>query len=298
MTEVQITTEDLDPETVGDVEHVTVPRALEDSDPIADVEANKPKNRARVGSVRPSAMLYTQGIGSTVDLPHLSVMPHGLDDWDRIYAAQARWRRRPSSSRGCCDVVRAHLGKPCRSSASRRGRPRRSGRQQSRDGPGHPRTGLPAVAAVHRLRRCSARSPRATASSTGTPTRIGPTRREFIHRGCTGWAGAGGKACDAQGVGTAPAVPARYLIACAKGHLDEFPYVAWVHRGEPCLQAASTAPLRMREWKSNIGPDVQIMCMACNATRGMLEATAPEADTKLPTLPRPSPAPRRLLQVR
>jgi len=46
-------------------------------DPIADVETNKPKNRARVGSVRPSALLYTNGVGATVDLPHLAVMPHG-----------------------------------------------------------------------------------------------------------------------------------------------------------------------------------------------------------------------------
>jgi hypothetical protein len=30
-----------------------------DLDVIADVETKKPKNRARVGSLRPSAMLYT-----------------------------------------------------------------------------------------------------------------------------------------------------------------------------------------------------------------------------------------------
>ena len=40
--------------------------------------------------------------------------------------------------------------------------------------------------------------------------------------------------------------------------------------------------LRMREWKSNIGPDVQIMCLSATARRGMLEATGPKAAEKLP----------------
>jgi hypothetical protein len=38
----------------------------------------------------------------------------------------------------------------------------------------------------------------------------------------------------------------------------------------------------MREWRSNIGPDVQIICMACDARRGILEATGRDAADKLP----------------
>ena len=34
-----------------------------------------------VGEVRPSQLLYTYGIGSIVDLPSLSVIVMGLDDW-------------------------------------------------------------------------------------------------------------------------------------------------------------------------------------------------------------------------
>jgi len=33
------------------------------------------------------------------------------------------------------------------------------------------------------------------------------------------------------------AMPARYLLACADGHLDEFPYDLWVHRWKPCAHA-------------------------------------------------------------
>jgi hypothetical protein len=67
---------------------------LKELDPIADVEAKVTKNGSKVGSVRPSALLYTSGIGATVDLPHLSVMPHGLDAWQRYYDRRAGGRCR------------------------------------------------------------------------------------------------------------------------------------------------------------------------------------------------------------
>src|SRR5437867_11623923 len=35
----------------------------------------------KVGDLRPSQMLYTFGVGSIVELPNLSVMIMGLDDW-------------------------------------------------------------------------------------------------------------------------------------------------------------------------------------------------------------------------
>ncbi|HEY7712019.1 MAG TPA: hypothetical protein VIG57_18540, partial [Candidatus Entotheonella sp.] len=38
-------------------------------------------SRARIGELRPSQLLFTFGVGAIVDLPHLSVMVMGLDDW-------------------------------------------------------------------------------------------------------------------------------------------------------------------------------------------------------------------------
>jgi hypothetical protein len=37
--------------------------------------------RRRVGSVRPSHLMFTSGVGSLVDLPNFSVLVKGLDDW-------------------------------------------------------------------------------------------------------------------------------------------------------------------------------------------------------------------------
>ena len=41
----------------------------------------KNANRCKVGELRPSQVLTTFGIGSIVDLPNLSVMVMGLEDW-------------------------------------------------------------------------------------------------------------------------------------------------------------------------------------------------------------------------
>ena len=59
-------------------------------------------NPTRVGDIRPSQLLYTYGVGAILDLPHISVIVTGLEDWpadpqyappiieDRLLAA-VRW---------------------------------------------------------------------------------------------------------------------------------------------------------------------------------------------------------------
>ena len=60
--------------------------------PLGDAEQAQAKqakhNRAKVGSGRPSSLLYTYGPGAIMDLPQFTIMPTGLDDWDQV------WRRR------------------------------------------------------------------------------------------------------------------------------------------------------------------------------------------------------------
>lgn len=246
-------------------------------DPISDVEANKPRNRSRVGSIRPSAMLYTNGVGATVDLPHLSVMPHGLDAWEPIYA------RRPGpveviAEPRLLELVRAHLG----SQVAELRKPPWAPEEKGHAGGEAIDLGIPARIFPQWL-RCTGCNLLAPVSyelfKYVNVNRFRPDQAEFVHETCSGW----GKSDKQKSrkLRNQPAVPARYLIACANAHLDEFPYERWVHRGKPCAKA-KIPQLRMREWKSNIGPDVQIMCIPCGATRGMLEATGPKAVDKLP----------------
>ena len=41
------------------------------------------------------------------------------------------------------------------------------------------------------------------------------------------------KAGNCAGNGKAPAYPARFMVACAEGHLDDFPWHRWVHPDVP-----------------------------------------------------------------
>jgi len=43
--------------------------------------SNSMSNKRKVGDIRPSQLLFTFGVGAIVDLPNLSVMVMGLDDW-------------------------------------------------------------------------------------------------------------------------------------------------------------------------------------------------------------------------
>jgi len=242
-------------------------------DPIADVEAKTSKNYARVGSLRPSAMLYTNGIGATVDLPHFAVMPSGIDAWERVYA------RRPGGAETIVEprlleLTRGHLG----SQVAELRKPLWAPEEKGWSAGSAIDLGIPCRIFPQWL-RCTGCGLLAPVSHERfvykNVNRYRPDRAEFMHENCKGFEGK-------KKAFKAVALPARYLIACVNGHLDEFPYDAWVHRGASCPSGSPFPTLRMREWKSNIGPDVQIHCLACQQSRGMLEAVGPKAEEKLP----------------
>jgi hypothetical protein len=249
-----------------------VAEAADVLDPIADVEAKTSKNYSRVGSIRPSAMLYTNGIGATVDLPHFAVMPSGIDAWERVY------NRRPGGADTIAEprlleLVKGHLG----GQVTQLRKPPWAPEEKGWAAGSAIDLGIPSRIFPQWLRctGCGLLSPVSHERFTyRNVVKYRPDRAEFRHESCRGFEG-NKKAFKAV------ALPARYMIACVDGHLDEFPYDAWVHRGGSCPKGAFP-PLRMREWKSNIGPDVQIRCLACEQSRGMLEAVGPKAVEKLP----------------
>src|SRR3984893_15834583 len=54
--------------------------------------AKAPKKYA-VGEVRPTQLLLTYGVGSIIDLPHISALVMGLDDWDTANALETNEER-------------------------------------------------------------------------------------------------------------------------------------------------------------------------------------------------------------
>jgi hypothetical protein len=251
------------------------PVMLEDTqtlDPLADAEEANAKNRAKVGTARPSSLLYTYGPGSIMDLPNFSVMPAGLDDWEPI------WRCRSQipviAEPRLLDVVRLHLGPQVDSLRPYPWQPSRGfGTQEGSD------LGIPARVFPQWL-RCTGCDylgplPRFTYENTH-PFR--PDRAEFTHTGCPGRSG------QSFGKRKSSAVPTPHLLTCTNGHLDEFPYALWVHNGLPCpnTDPGVIPDLKMRD--ANLGKSVgsTISCGACGAKRGMAEAQGEVGKQKLP----------------
>jgi len=246
--------------------------ASEQLDPLGDVEAGVVKNRARVGSARPSSLLYTYGPGAIMDLPGFAVMPAGLDDWEPI------WRRReyvPTILEPrLLNVLRLHLGPQVDALRPFPWQPKQG--VMSKEGAD---LGIPARVFPQwfRCTGCDYLGPLPRFSYTNThPFR--PDLAQFGHANCPG---RGGKRAGTSKRKPVAAVPAQHLLTCTNGHLDEFPYTLWVHRGGKCPKA-ELPDLKMRD--ANVGKSVgsTILCASCGASRGMAEAQGAVGRDKLP----------------
>ncbi|HEY9314286.1 DUF1998 domain-containing protein [Williamsia sp.] len=244
-------------------------------DPMGDAETLEKdgarKNFAKVGSARPSSLLYTYGPGSIMDLPHFTIMPSGLDDWDRV------WKRRGGiptvHAPRLLEVVRVMLGSQVGELRPFPWEPKPTiFSQEGRD------LGVPARVFPQWMRctGCDRLAPISVFDYTNTK----PFRTDdaiFEHSPCHGRRGRVAK----KGSTRRPVVPARYLLACVKGHLDEFPYDWWVHEGSACAKA-DVPVLKMRERAGGKGASAVIVCESCNATRPMNEAQGDAGRAKLP----------------
>jgi hypothetical protein len=242
-------------------------------DPLGDAEEGAAKNRAKVGSARPSSLLYTYGPGSIMDLPGFSVMPAGLDDWEPI------WKRRQHVltiiEPRLLNVVRLHLGEQVDALRPFPWQPKPTAFSQEGVDLGVPARVFPQW---FRCTGCDYLGPLSRFTYTNThPFR--PDLAQFTHQNCPGRGKhrAGTKTKRRE----SPAVPAQHLLTCTDGHLDEFPYSLWVHRGGRCSKA-ELPDLKMRD--ANVGKSVgsMIICASCGATRGMAEAQGGVGRDKLP----------------
>lgn len=241
-----------------------------DLDPLGDAAAAHVKNRAKVGSARPSSLLFTYGPGSVMDLPGFSVMPAGLDDWERI------WKRRESIPTivepRLLDVVRLHLGNQVDSLRPYPWQPKQGANAKEGSDLGVPARVFPQWL---RCTGCDLLGPLSRFHYENThPYR--PDKAQFVHRKCPGR----GKSTG-NGSRERQAVPAPHLLTCTNGHLDEFPYSLWVHRGRTC-SVVENPELKMRDASVGKSSGARIECSSCGLSRGMAEAQGASGREKLP----------------
>ncbi|MFK4693650.1 DrmB family protein [Streptomyces pristinaespiralis] len=219
----------------------------------------------RVGAVRPSHLMYTAGIGSLVDLPNFSVLVRGIDSWSysgvtdydidepRLRAAVNRTLQR--YGRGEIEQLRAA--------------PWLEGADSDPKGWAAQGIGVP-VTPFPQWLRCTACNVLAAVDS-GEFAYVNPNPRtpheaKFVH--------------DCKR-GKPLAVAARFTLVCTDGHLDEFPYTAYVHHGQICGKTPRPK-LRMKDHGGNQAANVTIECVACGTKRNIREAMGDRGRRNLP----------------
>ncbi|MFN2134350.1 MAG: DrmB family protein [Candidatus Promineifilaceae bacterium] len=214
----------------------------------------------RVGEVRPSQLLYTYGVGAIVDLPKLSVIITGLEDWqvNPEYYETIVEDRLLTAVRFDLPEVKKLLAPPIVPDTGAPVDPFESAA----------RVGVP-VATFPRWMVCPSCRLLAPLSSGLFELKANPVfpdRTAYIHKTCN-------KAKKPQ------VVPARFLAACEQGHLDDFPWYEFLHRGNDCEGYL----LRLIEYgASGEARDLEVRCDTCGERRRLSEAFGEENRRHMP----------------
>lgn len=214
----------------------------------------------RVGEIRPSQLMFTYGIGAIIDLPKFSVIVTGLEDWPQKpeYMQPIVENRLLRAVRYRLPQVSKLLSPP---TAPDSGMPVDPFEEAAR-------IGVP-VATFPRWMVCPfcrLLAPLKSGLFTLKEHPYHPERTAYRHETCS--------------KGNHPEVmPARFLATCENGHLDDFPWIEFVHQGEPC-----EAPrLRLIEYgPSGEARDLEVRCESCGKRRRLSDAFGRENRERLP----------------
>ena len=220
------------------------------------------KQFREVGSVRPSHLMFTGGIGSIIDLPNFSVLVGGLNDWEPQYRDDPREVHEPR----LLEALRRNRSVG-RSLGQLRLVPVTG--EDERTPIGVPVRPFPSW---FRCTACNRLAPLHD-PSVEYVNRIQdrPDKAVFEHKNCP----RGGRRKQPR------LVPARFVLVCRQGHLDDFPYSEFVHRGAPC-PSADHPMLVMNDRAGNRAVNVKIECLSCGQDRNLRDAMGERGRANLP----------------
>ena len=70
----------------------------------------------------------------------------------------------------------------------------------------------------------------------------------------------------------------RFIVVCASGHMDDFPYDWWVHNGNSCPSGVTSPRIRMVNIYNRTDIDsLRLECTECKATRSMVQVFSTNA---------------------
>lgn len=198
---------------------------------------------AAVGEVRPSQLMFSFGVGATLDLPGFSALVLGLDSWEKDLCP-------PVSEPRLLAAVQRVVNTPVKEL--------RLAPVQD-DGEVHPARGVPVVPFPRWMycTQCHLMAPLEDGIFEKREDRGKPVR--FVHTHCP----------NARNPQYPPnALPIRFLFACAAGHLSDIPWIEFVHDGHSCKDPR----LYMHEYSvTGDVSDIKIVCNTCNAQKNLVE---------------------------
>jgi hypothetical protein len=220
-------------------------------------------NNIKVGELNPSQLLYTYGIGAIVDLPHLSAIVSGLDDWpvDPSYVREIQEDR-------LLAAIKNELGHQVQRLLSLPFVPEETSRPNPFDREAH--IGVPVSTFPQWMvcPACQILAPIQSELFELKPDYCHPDRTHYEHVNC-------------QRLHKPTVLPARFLVCCENGHLDDFPWVEYVHHFDASLYDHKSLSL------SEYGPsgearDLYVRCNICGAERQLAQAFGRENREKMP----------------
>ncbi|RJP23261.1 MAG: DUF1998 domain-containing protein [Candidatus Omnitrophota bacterium] len=214
------------------------------------------RNNFKVGEIRPTQILFSYGVGAIVDLPNISVMVMGLEDWNINYMSTISEER-------LLAAVKDQLGSQV-TSLKLPPIPEDASTTFYAQNTEQPPIGIP-VAPFPRWLRCPACDLIAPIFSGifELKPNYNYDKIRYIHENCP-------KTKKPPTV-----LPVRFLVACEDGHLDDFPWIEFVHKGPTSCKSM----LKLIEHGvSGTARDIEIVCEVCKKSRRMSEAFEKEDD--------------------
>jgi hypothetical protein len=210
-----------------------------------------------VGQVRPSQLLWTYGPGALIDLPNLSVITMGLDRWDETQCL-------PVEEARLLAAVKRILGPQ----VERLRMPPFQKDEMTNPFSSESKIGVPVRPFPRWLRcvRCGLLAEYDSGLFEIKENRFRPEQTCFVHNSC-------------EKGNNSDAVPARFLLACRNGHLDDFPWRWFVHEGA----SECKGTLRFFEQGASLQTEnLWVKCDGCPAARSLVHAFGKEAEKNLP----------------
>lgn len=211
-------------------------------------------SKYRVGELRPSQVMFTYGIGAIADLPHIAALVMGLEDWPLAGSTILQEERLLSA-------VQKNLGKQVK---ELRGLPISNEDNYQETQVGIPLAPFPTWMVCP---KCSLLAPLSSGLFELKSPFNRPTETKYVHHNC-------------PRAKSPKAIPVRFMVACERGHLDDFPWIYFVHKGE----VSCSGSLRLIEPSvSGSVTDVLVKCDSCGQTRRLSDAFGTAASFNMPT---------------